>query len=102
MATVYRNGRAYSYRSVRRGGRVTSEYRGSGDAALFMELLDTADRDELEAQEYDEGVERERLGNLDEALDTLNQQTRDAAREALERAGFHRHHRGEWRRRRER
>jgi hypothetical protein len=30
MALVYRNGRAYAYKSIRRGGRITSEYRGSG------------------------------------------------------------------------
>ena len=31
MGLVYRNGRPYLYRSVRRGGRVTSEYLASGD-----------------------------------------------------------------------
>src|SRR5262249_1606950 len=36
MALVYRNGRPYLYRSVRRDGRVTSEYRGSGEVAELM------------------------------------------------------------------
>ena len=41
MALVHRNGRPYLYRSVRRGGRVTSEYMGGGiDAQLIAALED--------------------------------------------------------------
>jgi hypothetical protein len=39
MTLVHRNCRAYLYRSLRRGGRVTSEYVGSGiDAPLIADL----------------------------------------------------------------
>ncbi len=48
MALVYRNGRPYLYRSVRRGGRVTSEYLGRGIDAQLIAALE-ADRARLEA-----------------------------------------------------
>src|SRR4051794_19261290 len=43
MATVLRNGRPYSYQSVRRNGRVTSEYRGAGELALIRAQFDAED-----------------------------------------------------------
>ena len=45
MGLVYRNGRPYLYRSVRRGGRVTSEYLGRGIDALLIAALEADDRD---------------------------------------------------------
>lgn len=45
MAVVHRNGRSYIYRSVRRNGRVTSEYGGSGECALLIAQMETIERD---------------------------------------------------------
>ena len=120
MALVYRNGRPYLYRSVRKGGRVTSEYRGSGDLAVLIgsldeneraeqeyrqerereERLDENERAEREYRQEREREERQRLDERDRQLDELVREALDLARHALERAGYHQHHRGEWRKRR--
>ena len=44
--------------------------------------------------------ERKELDDLERALDELAERARDLAREALTAAGYHQHHRGEWRKRR--
>ncbi len=40
MGLVYRNGRPYLYRSVRRDGRVTSEYVAGGEDAFLIGALE--------------------------------------------------------------
>jgi hypothetical protein len=100
MAVVYRNGRAYLYRSVRRGGRVTSEYMAGG---IDAQLIDALEADEREWKRFDrEEVrnERKQADDLERALDELAERARDLARDALTAAGYHLHHRGEWRKRR--
>jgi hypothetical protein len=101
MALVYRNGRPRLQRSVRRGGHVTTEYRGSGDVALLISRIEGIERDERDFEQWREREERERFDELDRALDDLNEEARLLARDALERAGYHQHKRGEWRRRRD-
>ena len=44
--------------------------------------------------------ERKQLDDLERALDELAERARDLARDALSAAGYHQHHRGEWRMRR--
>ena len=101
MALVYRNGRPYLYRSVRRGGRVTSEYVAGGIDAQLIAALEADDRD---CKRFDRELardERKRADDLERALDDLAEQARDIAREALTAAGYYLHHRGEWRKRRD-
>jgi hypothetical protein len=90
---------------VRRGGRVTSQYIGSGDVALLHHLLDREEREaaaaEALARRQQEEAEQAPLEELEQALDALARQAQAAARDALERAGYRQHKRGEWRRRRE-
>jgi hypothetical protein len=100
MATVFRNGRPYLYRSVRRNGRVTSEYRGSGEDARLIAALESIERDEKDAKRREERSERKQLDDLDRALEELAQRAQALARDALTAAGYHQHDRGEWRRRR--
>jgi hypothetical protein len=100
MGLVYRNGRPYLYQSKRRGGRVTSEYRGSGTDALLIDALETIDRGERDEDIRQQRSERKQLDDLERALDDLAEQARDLAREALSAAGYHQHHRGDWRKRR--
>lgn len=97
MGLVYRNGRPYLYKSVRRGGRVTSEYVGSGEDALLINALETIDRDEKDYERHEQRAERKRLDDLERALDEMAVRARDLACEALSAAGYHQHHRGEWR-----
>jgi hypothetical protein len=102
MGIVYRNGRPYLYESVWEGGRVTSRYVGRGEDALLINALKTVDRDEQDYQRYEQQVERKRLIDLERGLDELARRARDLAREALTAAGYHQHHRSEWRKRRAR
>jgi hypothetical protein len=100
MALVYRDGRPYLYRSFRRNGRVTSEHVASGAAAILIDQIETVDRDERHYQNWHEGEERKRFEELERGLDALCEEARTFAEAALTEAGYHRHDRGEWRKRR--
>jgi len=100
MAIVYRNGRPYLYRSTRRGGRVTSQYLGRGEDALLIDAVETMERDDKEYQRHQERSERKELADLERAIEAMAEQARFLAGEALISAGYHRHNRGEWRKRR--
>ncbi len=98
MALIYRNGRPRLQRSVRRGGRVTTEYQASGEVALLIDAMEQIERDERNLERWQGQEDRKRFEDLERALDDLAEQARALARDALERAGYHQHHRGEWRR----
>ena len=100
MGIVYRNGRPYFYQSKRRGGRVTSEYIGSGEDALLIDALEGIKRDKKHSDRRQERSERKKLDDLEQALDDLAERARDLARDALTAAGYHQHYRGDWRKRR--
>jgi hypothetical protein len=100
MALVYRNGRPYLYRSVRRGGRVTSEYEAGGIDAQLIAALETDERDLKRFEQEHARSERKQLDDLERALDELAEHARNLARDALTAAGYHHHNRGEWRKNR--
>jgi hypothetical protein len=100
MGLVYRNGRPYLYRSVRRGGRVTSRYSGSGTDALLIAVLEDIERDERRCELEEIRAERREVDDLERALDELADRARAFARDALTAAGYYQHDRGEWRKRR--
>lgn len=91
----------YYTRSRRVGGRVVREYIGCGRVAetvaetdrMLIEAGEELRRQEREKRAAD--AERERLWQAYSAMVAA------ALREALEAAGYHRHQRGEWRRKRE-
>jgi hypothetical protein len=99
MTIVYRGGRPYAYRSVRRNGRVTSEYRGSGEFALFVEWMDALDREDSELERVERGADHERLDAAERALTDYSEHVEALTRAALFAAGFHLHKR-QWRKRR--
>jgi hypothetical protein len=99
MGLVYRNGRPYLYKSVRRAGRVTSEYDGSGEIALLIAQMRDIDRDEREMERYQDQAERDAIDADECILNSYFDRVEDLARAALYSAGFHRPKR-EWRRRR--
>jgi hypothetical protein len=88
MALVHRNGKAYLYRSVRRGGRVTSEYVASGESAVLIAALETIDRDGRDYESWRDCKERQELTELKRALDDLAAEARGLSRAALEAAGY--------------
>jgi hypothetical protein len=100
MALVYRNGRQYLYRSVRRAGRVTSEYVGGGIDAQLIAALETDERDWKLFDREQALSERKQVDDLERALDELVELAQDLARDALSAAGYHQHKRGEWIKRR--
>ncbi len=53
MVLVYRNGRPRLQRSVRRGGRVTTEYVASGESAVLIARMGALERDERDSQRYE-------------------------------------------------
>jgi hypothetical protein len=100
MALIYRDGRPYLYRSLRREGRVTSQYGGSGETALLIAAWETIERDSRDLDRWLEQENRRDLDEVNQALDVMVKRGLALAREALTEAGYHQHHRGEWRRRR--
>src|SRR5208337_5476 len=119
MGYIRRNGRAYYIRSIRRGARVTSEYVGTGELAYAIALLDRdfrainrlkrmeieADRAErIEADRAERArirALRERLQGADRIVARHFRRVDGAVESALDALGYHRHHRGEWRKRRD-
>lgn len=96
-----RRGGRYYVRSVRVGGKVTSEYYGVGPAAEAVAALDAQERAERAARLKALAEERARVDQIEAELETLDDLCRDLVRASLEEAGYH-CHRGQWRRRRRR
>lgn len=102
MAWETRNGRGRYYtRSRKVGGRVVREYLGCGEVAELIAESDDLDREVREAARG----ERQRSAAVQRERDAVVALVCDAAqlwsRIALLTAGYQRHDRGEWRRRRE-
>jgi hypothetical protein len=100
MAWESRRNRRYHYRSHRVDGRIVKEYFGAGLAGKVA-----ADEDATRRQRQQRGVaarlaEQQREAELLEAFEELDATTDTLARAVLATAGYHQHHRGEWRRRR--
>ena len=101
MAWESRNGRGRYYtRSKRMGGRVVREYVGCGPvgelAAAHDELKRAERTEQLEAMER----KKRELERIEGLLMRSWEGARDQARLAMIDAGYYRHHRGEWRKRR--
>ena len=91
----------YYTRSRRVDGRVVREYVGRGPLA---EIIAQADEAEREARRLERGREREQMEQdreLDDLFGAYSAGVDELLRSVLEAAGYHRHKRGEWRRRRE-
>ena len=93
--------RGYYYRSVRRNGRPRREYVGGGRVAVLVSQMDEIQRQRRQAEAAARRSERGGVEDLDRPLAELDELADLAAEAALLAAGYHRHKRGEWRRRRE-
>ena len=100
MTWKYRGGRAYYYESERSGDRVVSRYVGTGETARLIAQMNNLEREKRHTDREDEraeaGREAERSGRVQGVCLALT----IAADALIEAAGYHRHHRGPWRRRR--
>jgi hypothetical protein len=102
MAWERRGNGSYYYTAQRVGGRVVKRYVGTGRLAELAAQLDAVTR-ERDAHEADERRRvRDELAALAAALAPLNELADLLTAAALLAAGFHRHHRGPWRKRRAR
>jgi hypothetical protein len=99
MGWKYRNGRRYYYQSIRSGGRVQTLYVGTGPDAEGIALLA---REGREAREYEwkrRKAERREEDDVEHAFIEMFDRIGVVAEAVMVAAGFHRHNRGEWRRR---
>jgi hypothetical protein len=94
------NGRQYYYRSVREGGRVRSEYIGTGRLAKLCSGFDETNRQVRKDRRFVERFFCDRTKEVFKAIDELIGEARRAAADALTAAGFHQHKR-QWRRKRD-
>lgn len=95
-----RGGRYYT-RSRKVNGQVVREYVGGGVVGEIAALEDVQARREREEQAELDREERERVEVLTEPIERLCEEAETLARVALLAAGYRRHDRGEWRRKRE-
>jgi hypothetical protein len=93
--------RRYFYRSERRDGRPVRVYVGAGEAAELAAAAEDLRRLDRAIDARERLEEQVRLQEAEAPLLELCEATDVLARAALTAAGFHRHSRGEWRRRRE-
>src|SRR5262249_44786905 len=92
-------GRYYS-RSRKVNGRVVREYVGGGRLGQLAAQLDALDRQKQDIERAEQAAARAELDALDGPLNELNELAELLAHAALVAAGYHRHKRGEWRKRR--
>lgn len=97
--TRERGGRYYT-RSRKVGSRVVREYVGTGLVAELIADRDAAARRQRAEEEAAMRAERERLAPADAAFTAFDAAAEAMARTALVAHGYHRHHRGAWRKRR--
>jgi hypothetical protein len=93
--------RGYYYRVRRVNGRVVREYVGRGEVAELIARMDALERERRHLDALALRHEKAELATLEADIDALAETTDLAARAALLAAGYHRHHCGEWRKRRE-
>jgi len=89
----------YYYRARKVGGRVVKEYVGHGPAAVAMAAQDEATRVDRRAAAEARRTRQSQLNDLDRVTDAAGASIETLLNASLVAAGYHRHHRGEWRRR---
>ncbi len=94
-------GGLYYTRSRKEGGRVIREYIGGGVLGEIAALQDEYERRQREEEAAFCKEERERLEGLMAPINELCEAAEVLARAVLVVAGYRRHNRGEWRKRRE-
>jgi hypothetical protein len=93
-------GGLYYTRSRKINGRVVREYVGTGPLATLAAEMDALDRQRRQEEAEAWRVECECMEALETPIEELCEATEVLAQAALLAAGYHRHNRGEWRKRR--
>ena len=102
MSWQQRGEKRYYYRNVWQDGRSVRTYLGTGDAAELAAAADALRRvqREIDARKWQQ--ERDRRAAAEALVNELCKQTDVLVSAILAAAGYHRHDRGLWRRKRER
>lgn len=91
----------YYTRSRKEHGRVVREYVGGGMIGTLAARMDAEERERRKEEAQVHKAQRREMEALAEPVEELSQAAEILARAALLAAGYHRHERGEWRRRRD-
>lgn len=94
------SGRYYT-RSRRENGRVVREYWGSGRLGELAAEMDQLESTRCEIDRLKWKAEKEEIEQVDRQIQKLEEMANELMSLELNVAGFHQHHRGEWRKRRE-
>ena len=94
-----KRGDRYYYRTRKVNGRVVKEYVGGGPLAEALARADRLDRERRAAARARERAEREYLERQSAELDEFDAGLTTLVAAFLCASGYHRHDRGEWRRR---
>lgn len=100
MGWEARGAGTYYYRKRKVEGRVVSEYVGTGLHAAQVALRVVAAQRKRAATAATDRAEREQMAAHEAELDAFCVLTNALVQAALLDAGYHRHHRGEWRKQR--
>jgi hypothetical protein len=95
-------GGLYYTRSRRVSGRVVREYVGGGILGQLAAQMDTQERRRREEEAAAWKEEQERIDALEAPIEELCEGAEVLTRATLLAAGYHRHNRAQWRKRRER
>ena len=95
-----RGDRLYFYRSRREGCRVVQDYVGRGAAAGLVANLIAEERVKRTGARKKCQEAQRRYADMDRTVERACGAVQSVVTGTLEAAGFHQHHRGEWRRRR--
>lgn len=95
-----KGGGSYYTRSKREGGRVIREYVGSGEVAQLIAQMDEVEQEQRTTQRELARIRRGESDTLDTLAREFYDQVEAVLRATLTEAGYHRHARGAWRKRR--
>lgn len=95
-----KGGGSYYTRSYRQNGRIVREYVGGGDLGRLAAKIDHIGVRTRRLERRELALERARIRALEDAIGELNGAVDLAITCEYVAAGFHRHDRGPWRRRR--
>jgi hypothetical protein len=99
MSLEQRRGRCYYYRKVREGGRVRSEYMGSGLQAQLSAEEDESKRRERKAQRAADRADRHAEAQIDRQFASVESAIAAMTHATMFAAGYHQH-KGQWRKKR--
>jgi hypothetical protein len=99
MAWEQRGSQTYYYRSVRRNGRVTKDYLGTGTLAALFAAEDAERQAQRQAEAEAWRQEQAALDALDQQIDAWCDMSTVLLKATLYTEGYYQNDRGEWRKR---